>query len=171
MWELGWIYLKKAGTVILVISILLWTATSYPKPAPADIQDMTDEQIQQMELTHSLTGRLSRTVEPVMKPLGFDWKITAALVGALGAKEVFVSQMSIMYSLGESESGSQALQKQLRQNYTPLVGFCVSLSPGRVLDFRKIKITAIPQVDVGRCLPPESELAVDQIQKRFVALR
>jgi len=63
-----------------------------------------------------------------MRPLGFDWRISTSLVGAFAAKEVFVSQMGIMYSVGDAEEGAgQALRARLQSDYTPLQGFCVML--------------------------------------------
>jgi ferrous iron transport protein B len=59
--------------------------------------------------------------------MGFDWKIGTALIGAFAAKEVFVAQMGIVYSVGESNEESEALRDRLRSHYTPLVGFCIML--------------------------------------------
>jgi ferrous iron transport protein B len=66
-------------------------------------------------------------MEPVIEPIGFDSRIGTALIGALAAKEVFVAQMGIVFSLGEDEGGSEVLREKLRQAYTPLQGFCVML--------------------------------------------
>jgi len=127
MWERSLVYLKKAGTIILLISIILWAATSYPKPSEEDIAGMDEKQVQQFELEHSITGRVGTGLEPILKPLGFDWRIGTALIGALGAKEVFVAQMGIVYSLGEVEEKSEALRAKLQAGYSPLVGFCIML--------------------------------------------
>ena len=127
MWGRAWLYLKKAGTVILVISIILWAATSYPKPSEEDLAGMGEEQVQEFELEHSIAGRVGKVLEPVIRPLGFDWRIGTALIGALGAKEVFVAQMGIMYSLGEADEESEALRAKLQAEYSPLVGFCIML--------------------------------------------
>jgi len=66
-------------------------------------------------------------MEPLLKPMGFDWRIGTALIGAFAAKEVFVAQMGIIYSVGEAEEGSAPLREKLQKNYTPLVGFCIML--------------------------------------------
>ncbi|NOZ24337.1 MAG: ferrous iron transport protein B [Planctomycetes bacterium] len=79
------------------------------------------------ELAYSVAGRIGRRLACVLKPLGFDWKIGTALVGAFAAKEVFVAQMGIVYAVGEADEGSETLRRQLRQNYTPLVGFCIMI--------------------------------------------
>ncbi len=127
MWERGWLYMKKAGTIILAISIILWAATSYPKPSGESLAGLDEEQAQEIELTHSVAGRVGRVLEPVIRPLGFDWRVGTALIGALGAKEVFVAQMGIVHSLGEIDGGSEALRAKLQAEYSPLVGFCIML--------------------------------------------
>ena len=127
MWHRGWMYLKKAGTIILAISILLWLASSYPKLSRESLMGLSEEQTQQAKLEHSVIGRLGQAIEPVIKPLGFDWKIGTALIGATAAKEVFVSQLAIVYAVGSADEGTTTLRQQLRANYTPLTGFCIML--------------------------------------------
>lgn len=119
--------MKKAGTIILTISIILWAATSYPKPSEASLAGFNEEQTQEFELTHSIAGRVGKALEPVIRPLGFDYKIGTALIGALAAKEVFVAQMGIVYSLGGVSEESEALRAELQARYSPLVGFCIML--------------------------------------------
>jgi len=83
---------------------------------------------QSEEMAHSVAGRIGRTIEPALRPMGFDWRIGTALVGALAAKEVFVSQLGIIFSLGETDEGSEGLRKKLREEYqSPLIGFCIML--------------------------------------------
>jgi ferrous iron transport protein B len=135
MWHRGWMYLRKAGTIILAISIILWAAMSYPKPSEQSLTGLSAEQARQAGLEYSLVGRLGRTIEPALKPLGFDWKIGTALIGATAAKEVFVSQLAIVYAVGSHEAGgagsaeqrSHSLREKLQANYTPLTGFCIML--------------------------------------------
>ncbi|HOV76518.1 MAG TPA: ferrous iron transport protein B [Sedimentisphaerales bacterium] len=126
MWQRGWMFLKKAGTVILGISVVLWFLASFPKPAPERLAGLDDEQAQQVSLEHSVIGRVGRFVEPAIRPLGFDWRIGTALIGATAAKEVFVSQLSIVYATGSGDH-ADLLRQKLQANYTPLVGFCVML--------------------------------------------
>ncbi len=150
MWERGWLYLKKAGTVILAISILLWAISTFPRlpdgesarfqaarqTARAGILGETeraerlgsiDNQEAEAALLNSLAGRIGMAMEPALKPMGFDWRIGIALIGAFAAKEVFVAQLGIVYSVGESNEGSESLRDKLRNAYTPLVGFCIML--------------------------------------------
>ena len=127
MWQRGWMYLRKAGTIILAISILLWTASSYPKPEPESLKGLDSEQAHQVGLKYSIVGRLGQAIEPALRPLGFDWKIGTALIGATAAKEVFVSQLAIVYAVGGGDAEETTLRDKLQANYTPLTGFCIML--------------------------------------------
>jgi len=127
MWQRGWIFLKKAGTIILAISIILWAAMSYPKPSQDSLAGLNPQQARQTKLAYSAVGRIGQAIEPALKPLGFDWKIGMALIGATAAKEVFVSQLGIVYSVGSADERSQTLRERLQENYTPLTGFCIML--------------------------------------------
>ncbi len=144
MWTRAWLYVKKAGTVILGAAILLWFLTYYPKPPanylpPTDFDqtavtamvpfsEITDaDQRQAAELSYSVAGRVGRLLEPAIKPLGFDWRIGTALVGAVAAKEVFVAQMGIVFAVGEADETSDHLRERLRRRYSPLVGLCIMI--------------------------------------------
>jgi len=107
MWIKAQLYLKKAGTAILLASVLIWAMTSFPA-LPAD----TASAVSQIE--YSLAGRLGKTIEPVFKPLGFDWKISIALVTGIAAKEIVVSTLGTIYAL--EDSATAALPERLRQD-------------------------------------------------------
>ena len=126
MWQRGWMFLQKAGTVILGISIVLWVLASFPKPAAREVAGLEEAQVRQVAMSHSAIGRVGHFIEPALKPLGFDWKIGTALIGSLAAKEVFVSQLSIVYAV-HSQDSRDVLSAKLRASYTPLVGFCILL--------------------------------------------
>jgi len=141
MWDRAWMYLQKAGTVILAISILLWALGTFPRRAEfsrdyaADVAAAaTPEAAAALEaareaetLEYTAIGRLGKAIEPVIRPLGFDWRVGTALVGAFAAKEVFVAQMGIVFSLGSANEGSEGLRQTLRKNYTPLQGLAMML--------------------------------------------
>ncbi len=127
MWERAWLFLRKAGTIIVGISILLWAMTSYPKAPQTELAGLDAEQAQQVELTYSVAGRIGHALEPVMKPIGFDWKTSTAMIGAFAAKEVFVAQLGIVHSVGEADEESQPLRAALQEEYTPLQAFCIML--------------------------------------------
>ena len=84
-----------------------------------------ERQAEMMEYT--ISGRVGQALAPIFKPIGFDWKLTTASIGALAAKEVFVSQLGILYAEGETNEESVPLRQHLRENYTPLQGFCIML--------------------------------------------
>ncbi len=127
VWFRARLYLQKAGTVILAFSLVMWALANYPKPPENSLQTLTPTQTQEAQLQHSITGRIGTTLEPAVKPMGFDWKIATALIGAFPAKELFVAQMGIVYSLGQVDEESEELTAILKANYTPLTGFCVAL--------------------------------------------
>jgi ferrous iron transport protein B len=139
MLERSWIYLRKAGTVILGISILMWFATAYPNKGVYDVDaqvasgelQLDEAQIEHAraaeDLRHSIAGRVGRGLEPVLRPLGFDWKMGSAMVGAFAAKEVFVAQMGIVYAMGETDEESVGLREVLARDYSPLVGLSLML--------------------------------------------
>jgi ferrous iron transport protein B len=126
MWDRGGAYVKKAGTVILAISIVLWALTTFPRLGEVD-ESLTAEQQQAEVLAHTVAGRIGHAMEPVIRPMGFDWRIGTAMIGAFAAKEVFVAQLGIVYAVGEADEESEPLREKLAQNYTPLVGFCIML--------------------------------------------
>lgn len=220
MWERAWLYLKKAGTIILALSIVLWWLAAYPKmdgdavdrltqeitqtiktespelsaahdaiaakygdeipeqsafdkkvaEETAKLGDLSEEQLEEKtesiaqnlekqypdlfadkqrfdqaqefqakvdnfladkELEQSYMGTVGRFIAPVFKPLGFDWKISTAVVSALAAKEVFVSQMGIVYALGEvdaeddADEGATTLRDKLRAQYDTATGIAL----------------------------------------------
>ena len=148
MWDRAWMYLQKAGTVILAISILLWALGTFPRRTEfsrdyaADVAAAATPDAaaalaaaQQAEaLEYTAIGRIGKAIEPAIRPLGFDWRVGTALVGAFAAKEVFVAQMGIVFSLGSADEGSESLRQTLRANYTPLQGlammiFCLLSAP------------------------------------------
>ncbi len=108
-WERTWQYIKKAGTVILAISILLWAAMTFPQP-PADQGEFT----QRDALLYSSAGRLGTWMEPVTELAGFDWRSNIALIGGFAAKEVIISGLATAYSLsGDEDEMSEGLKTRI----------------------------------------------------------
>ena len=127
VWERGWLFLRKAGTVVLGISVVLWAMTTYPKAPEPQLQGVDKGDAAAIELSYSVAGRIGHALEPVMKPIGFDWKTSTAMLGAFAAKEVFVAQLGIVHSLGEADEQPEPLREILRREYTPLQAFCIML--------------------------------------------
>ncbi|MGK5088171.1 ferrous iron transport protein B [Bdellovibrionota bacterium FG-2] len=140
MVERAWLYLQKAGTIILAVSILMWVLTRYPQKQSFDIDaavasgqvsGLTSEQIElrrnSESLVYSASGRVGHFIEPLIRPLGFDWKIGVGILGAFAAKEVFVAQMGVMYALGGDTKDTTDLQTALKGMYSTRVGFSLIL--------------------------------------------
>lgn len=98
------VFVTDAGKIILIISIILWALSNYgPDPAGNQILTKTD-------LPHSMAGISGKAIEPVLKPLGFDWKIGIALITSFAAREVFVGTMATLYSV-DSDNEQTLLEK------------------------------------------------------------
>ncbi|MBP9900148.1 MAG: ferrous iron transport protein B [Verrucomicrobiota bacterium] len=161
MWDRSRLFLRRAGTVILGINIILWALATYPKSdtiaadfaakrqaleksfapglptgvsndaARAEQLAALDQQETGEKLRRSFAGYLGRAIEPVIAPLGFDWKIGIGIVASFAAREVFVSTMSTVYNVADDDTDSgrmslaRTLQDQKRPDgspvYTPLV--------------------------------------------------
>lgn len=110
-WQKGMLFLKKAGTVIFVLSIIIWGLVTFPK-APADA---TEPQI-----NYSYAAKIGKTFEPVFKPIGYDWKIVTALIPSFAAREVLVSAMGTVMSVEEEDEDKLVtkLSVLMRSNYS-----------------------------------------------------
>ena len=109
-WEKGGEYLKKMGTVILIGSIIIWFLGYYPRPN-TEGHLTAEQQTEQQE--NSYIGKIGHFIEPVIAPLGFDWKGGVALVSGFAAKEVVVSTLSVLYT-GNPEEDVTTLSERLR---------------------------------------------------------
>jgi ferrous iron transport protein B len=100
MGERAWLFLKRAGTVILSISVVLWFLATYPKSP-----DGTSKSDQ---IRHSLAGQIGRVIEPAIAPLGFDWKMGIGIVSSFAAREVFVSAMGTIYNVADDAASDDS---------------------------------------------------------------
>jgi ferrous iron transport protein B len=122
-------FLTDAGTMILACTVALWVLLSFPKPDRVDAS-MPPAAVAQETIRHSYGGQLGHFIEPAIRPLGFDWKIGVGLIGAFGAREVFVSTMGLVYGVGKSDADVTPLRDKVRAEtradgkpaYTPLAG-------------------------------------------------
>jgi ferrous iron transport protein B len=182
MWDRSKLFLRRAGTVILGINVILWFLVTFPRDAatsarfdgrraeavqkafpgenaPAVIESHVaaarsepwtnevpnmavlrdtirglDHEESGEALRHSFAGRVGRAIEPALRPLGFDWKISIGIVASFAAREVFVSTMSVVYNVGEVDVGDsgataglvETMQRERREDgsvlYTPRLG-------------------------------------------------
>ncbi|PTY05231.1 ferrous iron transport protein B [Opitutaceae bacterium EW11] len=111
MVERAWLFLRRAGTVILGISIVLWFLSAYPK-AP---QGATPTQ----QLEQSFAGQAGKVLEPVIKPIGFDWHIGIGLITSFAAREVFVSTMGVVFNAETNDQDTTPLRQALLQARWP----------------------------------------------------
>lgn len=117
MWQRSALFLKRAGTVILGISIILWFLATFPK---METKEGAPEPTKTEQLQHSFAGRIGHLMEPAIAPLGMDWKIGIGLVAAQAAREVFVGTMSIVYNVeGGEDQEEGALAETLRDQKRP----------------------------------------------------
>ena len=113
-WEKGKQYLHKITGIILISSIIIWALGYFPN------HDSYDDKIAQQE--NSYLGHIGKAIEPVLKPLGFDWQMGVGILSGVAAKELVVSSMGVMYSISddvESDSGETKLQQALLNTITP----------------------------------------------------
>lgn len=147
----SWMYLKKAGTIILAASIVFWFLGQFPSP-PDEAGEVDTGLVDSVDATHlnvvdgqpvalegsaqnenksaleqSLLGQIGRGMEPVLSYCGFDWKVSTALVGAIVAKEIFVAQLGVIYSLDSDHQEEMTLRQQLQEAYSPLQAYCIML--------------------------------------------
>jgi len=130
MWIRAWLYLKKAGTVILAASVITWILFTFPLSGH-DLQSYPNTSTQ---LEQSYAGQLGHLIEPVIRPLGFDWKTGIALVAGFAGKEIVVSTLGTLYSIEDTGSGEINAQEsgfaervREQSGYTPLVAYVLML--------------------------------------------
>lgn len=152
MFDRGWMYIKKAGTYVFAASVLIWALMTFPQYNPTEKEslelmdraktvliseniDINDEEALNAEydrlvasegLRNSFAGKLGTFIEPIMKPLGFDWRISIALIAGGAAKEVFVSTIAQIKSIEEDET---TLIEALRNDpvFNPIVAYALLL--------------------------------------------
>ncbi len=151
------IFIRRAGSIILGVSILLWFLASYPKSEPpaaalilqadaqqlistgeldraAGLEEEADRLTAQSGLARSFAGRAGRAIEPVLRPLGFDWQIGIGILSSFAAREVIVSTLAVVYGVGESavdaDPGSlyDSLRAAVRSDGTPVYTTATSVS-------------------------------------------
>jgi ferrous iron transport protein B len=147
VWQRARMFLVRAGTIIMGISILIWAASTYPKSDTAD---------KSLQLENSFAGRAGKLIEPAIAPLGYDWKIGIGLIGSFAAREVFNSTMGVVYAVeSEGDDNLKPLRDKLaserrpdgRAVYTPLV--CISLLVFYVFAMQCVSTIAIVKRETG----------------------
>jgi ferrous iron transport protein B len=151
MWHKASLYLKKAATLILIASVIIWLGSNFPKSQKIEADySQKIEQIENnssitnkekvskinelkaeeasLQMKYSVIGRIGVGIEPVIKPLGFDWRIGISLISGVVAKEVVVSTMGTIYSLGETDSDNLVgLHEKLRNQGSYNIATAIAL--------------------------------------------
>jgi ferrous iron transport protein B len=151
--ERAWSFIRRAGTMILAVTILVWAAVSFPKSPELDreiarpfnvqlaklklqqkqqvgsseasrsweqriaaLEANRDAAVQSAAMRYSVLGRMGRAIEPLVRPLGWDWRIGCAVIASFPAREVVIGAMGVIYKLGEGQDGaSESLKGALKQ--------------------------------------------------------
>ena len=141
LWINAWrrlrVFLVDAGTIILAMTILLWAFLSFPKSEeiaarheqererierlalPDEQREealrLVDDQEAREQLQQSLGGRFGHALEPLLRPIGFDWQIGVGIIGAFAAREVFVSTLGVVFGIGDADEENKPLRKALQE--------------------------------------------------------
>lgn len=118
----GKVFLKKAGTIILALSMVIWVLSTFPKVDDSKLEGMTEAQQTAYSLEYSAMGRLGKTIEPIIEPLGYNWKMGIGILVAFGARELFVSTLGTIYALGDVDEESTTLRERLQSEINPVTG-------------------------------------------------
>lgn len=175
-----WDFLKRAGSIILIFTVILWVMMQFPKPPQETIagyeaqretlmarqeagehvdQELTAVILEENNayLSHSIAGRLGHLIEPIVKPLGYDWKIGVGIIASFSAREVLVSTLGVIYSVGEDEALEEPLSVADAMKadtwpdgspiFTPLVG--ISILVFFVLALQCMSTIAVAKREMG----------------------
>ena len=150
MWERTWQYIKKAGTIILALSIIMWFLFTFPiignrysqnyneqlgalnssYSSKSITQDVYEKDVLTIEkkmavekIEYSAAGRIGHFIEPVFKPLGFDWRLSLASVTGIAGKEVVVSTIGTLFSIVKTQNNNTGLNSMIAESYSPLTGY------------------------------------------------
>ncbi len=186
MVDRGRAFLTKAGTVILLVSIGLWASATYPKSAPpaqaitlqqqaeALIADGQNDEAQTLldeadhltaahMLSNTVAGRLGHLIEPVIKPLGYDWRIGVGIISSFAAREVVVSTLAIIHGVGEDNEAMlyDSMRNATREDgsllYTPAT--CLSLLVFFVLAMQCLPTSIVAKKETGSWKWPALQFA------------
>ncbi|TGK37545.1 ferrous iron transport protein B [Leptospira gomenensis] len=124
-------FLATAGQLILFISVLLWFLANYPRIDSSRFPDATETDLKKIQIRQSYAGSMGKFMEPVLEPIGFDWKMGIGIITSFAAREVMVSTLSIIYGVGGEESEEdlkEALRKDVNERGEPVWGLRNSVS-------------------------------------------
>lgn len=170
MWDRSKSFLTNAGTTIFAVCVIIWALSYFPRMQEGELSAETRSKLASLsdtdaeerdnllaaeQLSHSFIGRIGHTIEPVIRPLGFDWRLGIGILSSFLAREVFVGTMGITFALGETDESSPALKDQLaaatwpdgRKLLTPAAG--VGLMVFYVLACQCVSTLAVVRKETG----------------------
>jgi ferrous iron transport protein B len=119
LWQRSKAFLRRAGTIIMAVSVILWVLSTFPK-APADYD--------QPEINYSIAGRIGHAIEPLVAPVGFDWRIATGLIPGFAAREVMVGALGTVFAIENADDegvGTANLQKRIKEVWPLSTGFAL----------------------------------------------
>lgn len=186
MLDRGRSFLTKAGTVILLVSIVLWASATYPKSDPpaeavamqqqaeallgSGETDRAEELLHEADnltaahgMANSLAGRLGHAIEPVIKPLGYDWRIGVGIISSFAAREVVVSTLAIIHGVGDDSEAMiyDSMRNATYANGTPVytAATCASLLVFFVLAMQCLPTSIVAKKETGSWKWPALQFA------------
>ena len=147
VWFRTLLYLRKIGGVILLASVIIWLLSNFPRST-------VNSEINKSEIqSNSYMGMIGRGIEPVMKPLGFDWRLSVSLLSGLAAKEVVISTLGILYQTDDLPVGNSLVEKLKTQETDP---GNIPITPVIAFTFMLFILTYFPCVGVISAIRRES---------------
>lgn len=165
-------YILRAGPIILVLSILIWLITYFPNYAPEiDTTGLNEEEIILLEkserISNSYAAMIGNVIEPIMLPLGLDWRIGVSLIAAFAAREVFVSSMALIFKVTDDENIQTSLLTAMRHAKIESTGeplFTIATSIGLIFFFifalQCISTLAVSRKETGGWRIPALQLII-----------
>ncbi len=150
-WDRIVIFVQQAGSLILLFSIVMWFLASFP--ATETVPTMETERLGTVE--ESYAGRFGRAIEPIIRPLGFNWQIGVGIISSFAAREVLISTLAIIYAVEDSDDPAASLPDRMRQSTrsdgTPLfsVATCLSLLVFYILAAQCIPTQIVTRRETG----------------------
>jgi ferrous iron transport protein B len=117
IWERLWAFLRRAGTIILAVTVTMWALLTFPRVEPPP--ELGPGQAARFALEHSFAGQAGHAIEPLIEPLGFDWKIGVGLFSSLAAREVIIATLAQIYAASDKET---SLREAVRRDVDPRTG-------------------------------------------------
>lgn len=148
VWARVWHFVERAGKVIFALSVLLWALAAFPKAAP--VPGATPERQAQAQIEASLLGRAGRAIEPVFRPIGYDWRLSVGVASSLAAREVFVGTLGTLYALGgeaDEDGLAAALAQAKNEDGSPRYGLPTAVS---LLLFFAVALQCVSTIAVVR---------------------